>query len=1157
VTTYTSTQPVPDVEPHDPSRSHRPTDTEHSEMIEHIASPTHVAHPPLLERRIDATSINLEWVAYGALFIFSILIHFWNLGVMAMAHDESIHAWTSWRFFVGRGGFTCAGGLTAQTYCYDPVYHGPTLYFLTAAGYFLFGVSDTTARLPQTLAGIALIPAVYLLRPLIGKRAAFIAAVLVTLSPSMLYFSRYARHDALMLLWTLLMFAGLFRWLRFGRTGDLVLAAVSLALGWATHELVFIVLFIGGTFLIFRGLWEWHPTINVGRVHDWRPNLFAIAVATGLGVSAAIIAANVLATDPELQTRLERLLGPALMAGVGSLLVVALTRTWPSAPVMLGRLHDTWDARGNARPDRPRTFMGRLPAAYWWAIAAFLVTFGLLFSTFLAYPRGFLDGFYQGIKYWWFSQHDYARGGQPWFYYLMLLPIYDLLALLFAAAGIGWLAWGGRRSFRRSRPPAEGEASETAATYEQHDTVPLSIDDLDARAAEVDKTSTRSQRTDLFLGFLAYWSVLSLIAFSWAGEKMPWLVIQISLPLTLLAAWVLARLIRNTDWSLVRRNYGWSIPLLVTVALVVGGVAMYYLTGAGETQNALQDRLRALPALGMFGIAIFGLITVAGNVGARNVARVAALTAAGLLLLYGVNSAVQVVYLHPDTPVEPLIYTQTSPDVPVIVEEIKRTAISQTRNDRSKEDPVGGLTMPISVDKGLAWPFQWYLRDFRSVSWVDLDQNEPTGLNTPAVLLMVNQETAEGRTRLQTAREDLEITHVKLSESVLNWWFPEGAAGCESGYPSDPNGSCAYKDIGNRGPLGVLAWPFQPSNWPALARFMVYRDIPHELNGREFDFYLSRETAPVAGGTSAPSAQNVTQPMQVLATWGAGELSGPRGMTTDAQGNVYVADALNHRVVVFDTTGAVVRTFGTKGGGDGQLYEPSGVSVDADGNVYVADTWNARITKWSADGTWIASWGSGRDDFGEGRRATDTNGDAQANADNPLGFYGPRNVLVVNDRVYIADTGNKRIVVTDLDGNFVEQWGTWGAGEGQFHEPIGLGVDGQGRIYVGDTWNSRVQIFNRTAEGGIDTAAPTVVRVSGWEPNTYNDPYMTVAPDGRILVALAGRNAVGVYSAAGTLEARLRAEAEQMGVPKGLAVAADGGAYVTDGDGKVLKFQLP
>lgn len=1155
MTTHASTGSAANVESDDTRGRQRPyMPTEQSQMSEELIVPADYSRPSMLERSIDITRIQPEWILYSLLFVFSVLIHFWNLGSMAMAHDESIHAWASWRFFVGRGGFTCAGGLTSQTYCYDPVYHGPTLYFLTAAGYFLFGVSDMTARLPQTLAGIALIPAVYLLRPLIGKRMAFLAAVLVTLSPSMLYFARYARHDALMLLWTLLMFAGLFRWLRFGRTGDLVLAAVALALGWATHELVFILIFIAVTFLVFRGLWEWRPTFR-GRQY----NLFLIAITAGLALSVAIVTASVLSpVGSPIHTSLERLLGPALMAGVGSLLVVALTRTWPAEPVLINRLKVTWATRGNAQPHLPRTFMGRFPATYWWAIGAFLLVFGLLFSTFLAYPRGFLDGFYQGIKYWWGSQHDYARGAQPWFYYLMLLPIYDLMAFIFTIVGISWMAWGsGTALYRRVRPMPQPELE----ADDERDESLLAQNILDGRSAgyaPLEQPMIQRHRIELFLSFVAYWAVLSLIAFSWAGEKMPWLVIQISLPMTLLAAWVLAKLIGNVDWALVRRNYGWSIPLLVSAALILGGVSLYYLTGSGDTTSAMQDRLRALPALGMFGIAIFGLVTVGGNVGWRNVMRIAALTAAGLLLMYGINSAVQVVYLHPDTPVEPLIYTQTSPDVPVIMDEIRRASIAKTRNDRTKEDPAGGLTMRIAVDGKLAWPFQWYLRDYRSVSWLDLDQNDITALDAPVVLLQTNQETEQGRTRIQAAREDLEVTHTKISNSVFNWWFPEGAAGCETGYASDPANSCAYKDITNRGPLGVLAWPFQPGNWGTLARFMIYREIPNQINGRDFEFYMSRDTAPVAGGgTSAPAAQNVTQPMQVLGSYGAGELNGPRGMALDAAGNIYVADLFNHRVVIFDPNGAVLRSFGSKGNGDGQLYEPSGIAIDDDGNIFVADTWNARVAKFTSDGTWVKSWGTGRDDFGEGRRATDTTGDAKNNADNPLGFYGPRDVLVVDNNVYIADTGNKRIVVTDRDGNFIEQFGTWGAKPGQFNEPIGLGTDTEGRIYVGDTWNSRVQIFSRTADGKVEAASPIVVRISGWEANTYNDPYMTVAPDGRILVSLAGRNAVGVYTAAGALEERVRAETEQMTTPKGLGVAADGSAYVVDGSGKLLKFQLP
>src|SRR5690242_17829878 len=80
-------------------------------MVNDTLAPTAApARAPLLKRRVDTTKINTELVAYGLLFLVSIFIHLWQLGHMAMAHDESIHAWMSWKFLTGRGGFNCAGG---------------------------------------------------------------------------------------------------------------------------------------------------------------------------------------------------------------------------------------------------------------------------------------------------------------------------------------------------------------------------------------------------------------------------------------------------------------------------------------------------------------------------------------------------------------------------------------------------------------------------------------------------------------------------------------------------------------------------------------------------------------------------------------------------------------------------------------------------------------------------------------------------------------------------------------------------------------------------------------------------------------------------------------------------------------------------------------
>ena len=60
--------------------------------------------------RIDITRVHPEWIVHGLFFIFSVLIYFWNLGAMGMAHDEINQCLDESAIFVGRGGFTCAGG---------------------------------------------------------------------------------------------------------------------------------------------------------------------------------------------------------------------------------------------------------------------------------------------------------------------------------------------------------------------------------------------------------------------------------------------------------------------------------------------------------------------------------------------------------------------------------------------------------------------------------------------------------------------------------------------------------------------------------------------------------------------------------------------------------------------------------------------------------------------------------------------------------------------------------------------------------------------------------------------------------------------------------------------------------------------------------------
>ena len=158
-------------------------------------------------------------------------------------------------------------------------------------------------------------------------------------------------------------------------------------------------------------------------------------------------------------------------------------------------------------------------------------------------------------------------------------------------------------------------------------------------------------------------------------------------------------------------------------------------------------------------------------------------------------------------------------------------------------------------------------------------------------------------------------------------------------------------------------------------------------------------------------------------------------------------------VLLFSAQGEVVRSFGA-----GMIAWPHGIFVDHDGNVWITDAvgyapvpegWGHVVLKFSPEGALLMTLGK----KGVAGSGPDT-------------FNKPSDVLVApNGDIFVADGhdagGNNRIVKFASDGTYITEWGTTGNRDGEFRDPHALAMDSEGRLYVGDRGNSRIQIFDQ------------------------------------------------------------------------------------------------
>jgi DNA-binding beta-propeller fold protein YncE len=159
------------------------------------------------------------------------------------------------------------------------------------------------------------------------------------------------------------------------------------------------------------------------------------------------------------------------------------------------------------------------------------------------------------------------------------------------------------------------------------------------------------------------------------------------------------------------------------------------------------------------------------------------------------------------------------------------------------------------------------------------------------------------------------------------------------------------------------------------------------------------------------------------------------------EGLLYMAEAGNHRVNVFDLEGNFKFLFGGQGTEEGKMNNPEASKISSEGKVYVADLKNDRVQVFTKEGKFLKAWGK--------------TGSGQGEFKTPSGL-----AIDKNDNIYVCEIGNDRVQVFDKEGKFLTMWGKKGAGNGEFGNLHGIIVDkGTGWVYVADSANNRIQVF--------------------------------------------------------------------------------------------------
>lgn len=634
-------------------------------------------------------------------------------------------------------------------YSHTPLTHGPFLFHGGATSFFVFGSTDFTARLLPALFGILLVGMPYLLRREIGKFGAISVSIYLLISPTFLYFSRFMRNDIYMAVWALALITIMIKYQKNPRLSLLFAWAIIWALAYSTKESAFLLAGTIGLILISqssKALWQW-----------LRGNRFL----SDIGPSGDLLIVLGTCSLP---------LWAPLTGIVQGLLGIVLVNPDPNDPrVIAGQV-----IRSNAETGAPvggslyiATFVfvaflilsiviGLLWSKKRWPLLAgtFTAIWLVFFTSFFTNWQGLFTGTWGSLGYW-MAQQAVERASQPWYYYFLGLLTYESLATVLAGIGTIYLLVRHRTKFNIT---------------------------------------------------IITWATMTVVLFTIAGEKMPWLLVGTTLPLTIICGIVIDKLL-NSALHLNIRLKIYLIGLLLFIAIPP---IFFYLILPSKPfpiwgfYLAISIGLVSIISIIVF---IYRLKNATGNW--QSTRAILPMLAVSLICVWSLGisaSSIRANYSYGsmENPNELFVYSQTGQET---------SYIAQCMN-QIKSRYGNGIKILIDESDNFAWQWRWYLRDFENVDYKPLNQQPLKGA-TPYEVIMMSKAS-------ENIHSDTLKNYVKTGGLHHLWWFP----------------NYAYEDLSL---TTILNGALSPQGWQTLYNYQVHREMNSKMQRSDGVIYLTTQ----------------------------------------------------------------------------------------------------------------------------------------------------------------------------------------------------------------------------------------------------------------------------------------------------------------------------